>query len=154
MLCQFCSGQRHLRKCLDLCTDPENGIVRINNLNRFVPGPAGGEIPLALAVCGDCTIGNYVHGGASNTVNTTDTAVSPLIPTTTTSSTPTIPIPASLTSPVSCSTDTYLHTAANTGTIATAAAGSHPPFRTISESQSQHATPFEIHRSPTARHKN
>jgi len=54
--------------------------------------------------------------------------------TTTTSSMPSLSSRPGLTSPVSCSTNTYLYTAAMTGTIDTAAVGCHWEFRTISES--------------------
>jgi len=60
----YCEGQHHLRKCRDLCTAVENGILSINNRNRLVLGPAGGEISLALAHCDYRTIRDYAHAGA------------------------------------------------------------------------------------------
>ncbi|KAF8531946.1 hypothetical protein BDD12DRAFT_16341 [Trichophaea hybrida] len=48
--CYYCGNDQHnLRKCADLSTDLEKGIVNINNRDRLVLGTAGGEIPMAPA---------------------------------------------------------------------------------------------------------
>ena len=149
--CHYCNGQHHFRNCVDLCTDLEDGFVSINNRERHVHGRAGQEVPLVPAARGDRMIRDYAHAGSPilSTLQPPPSACSSPTPP---PARPVSPAPPSLTSPVSCSTDTYIHTAAITGTIDTADAGGHGAFRTISASPSRRATPSEIHCPPTTRH--
>ena len=62
--CHYYSAQHHLRNCLDLHTDLENGVVSINNRGRLVPGRAGLEIPMAPAARGDRTMRDYTRAGS------------------------------------------------------------------------------------------
>jgi len=95
--CHSSSGQHHLRACVNLRTDLEDGVVCINNRDRPVLGRAGQEIPMTLAAHSDRTMRDFARAGPP----VRSTLPPPQSPSQARSNSQPLPTSSSLTSPPS-----------------------------------------------------